>query len=481
MKNIKKVGMMLGVFALMVLSTALPVLAATGEFSTGSDFTQIFQTKGFVGNAEILTKLSFVSALVSDIISICGFIGVSLTVIRLMLSLLYLSNPVIFDEIDELKQASLSVSGVNKESAKSLAGYFLLPGGSNTFSKAKGGIFDTIVYFLLSHMPNVKNYSDFKEGSENSMDKTNITAYVLKVSPKIIMQIFFFSIAWNGVLMQAYGSVVDAMGVAAERVVTDDFSVFVNNALNSGLGHSFPYITGTDSDKFKASVAKSVYNKATQQLQASQRSQKNYDLIGAYIEQHIVKEMDEATLKDIATQGTSSSTGNTEADIAWDKVTWENAGDKQLSKSDCTVVNGATYHGDSDEDSKKYSKVVSYTDGNYYAVASDGDNYVAGYKVSANKAKTTDTSSNGLAVSDEVYKNLKVTATFSETNVRDTTVNDWTKTDIGYVYCWDIANNAELKSSIKMPSTGQGYVICAITFSSNSVGTNYWSYVDKSE
>lgn len=303
------------ILSALVLMQCLPVYASE-VFSTGDEFTQLFHTRGFMGNAEVLTKLSFVASLVSNVISICGFIGVSLTVIRLMISLLYKSNPVLFDEIDEIKKNNTWSGG---EGAKGMAGgalKFMFGGSLNGIKeKSGGGVIDTIIWFVLGAMPNVKHYSDFADdnGDEKLKDMST-TQYLLKISPKIIMQVFFFSIAWNGVLFQAYGSVVDAMGVAAQRVVNDDLSVAVENVLATGKKYSFAFDkTGDAFGKFKQNVAESMYAEACKKMSKSTRTQQNYYDVGCAIDAIVAKlDMDQVIQVGSASSGKLNFNKNTD-------------------------------------------------------------------------------------------------------------------------------------------------------------------------
>ena len=92
-----------------------------------------------------------------------------------------------------------------------------------------------IIGFVLSLLPDIKAYSDYNpdKPAYNLEESDTITTYLLKISLPTIMTILFFSLGFSGTLWQAYGNVVDAMAVAAEKVVQVDLAGYVNKALNS--------------------------------------------------------------------------------------------------------------------------------------------------------------------------------------------------------------------------------------------------------
>lgn len=472
-------------FSCMLFPQALTVYASeTGSFSTNDNFTQLFHTKGFMGNAEVLTKLNWVAGLVSAVISICGFIGVSLTVIRLMISLLYKSNPVLFDEIDEIKKSNTWSGG---EGAKGIIGgsvKFLLGGSINGIKeKSGGGIIDTIIWFFLGAMPNVKHYSDFNEGGDEKLKDLATTQYILKVSPKIIMQVFFFSIAWNGVLFQAYGSVVDAMGVVAQRWVNDDLVVAVENTLDTGKKYSFTFKNnGTQFGEFQQTVANNMYSKACKKMSKSTRSHEQYYEVGVAIDNMVAELTEEAVVQvGSASSGKVNLNQNFEKNLS-SSTTWA-ADNASTTKIEGTV-------GD---------KVCTYTTGTgkkqqAYTVNKiiDGNGNVVGY-VSSGKGKPkyiaapntsgSDTASNAgaLQASSAVYGHLSCESYTTSQLPAGATANTWESVDGRLQYVAELTNvgaNSGVSWVISSETTPTLYLVSNIYYTDNaSAGTNYFERV----
>lgn len=473
--NVKKQGAIACAVAIAATMLQTSNVFAAEVFSTGDSFTQLFHTRGFMGNAEILTKLNFVAALVSDVISVCGFIGVSLTVIRLMISLLYKSNPVLFDEIDEIKQSNTWSGG---EGVKGMAGgtvKFLLGGSLNGIkNKSGGGIIDTIIWFVLGAMPNVKHYSDSADGGDEKLKDLSTTQYLLKISPKIIMQIFFFSIAWNGVLFQAYGSVVDAMGVAAQRAVNDDLAIAVENALDTGKTYAFTFENdGTAFGAFKQSVAEDMYNEARKKMSKSTRTQENYYDVGVAIE-NLVKTLDE---NDVVTVG--SALANT--------INVNQSAEEQLKNSntwtgcDTGLPEGATQEStvicQMTDGSKTYDvyRVVKDKELVGYAAAGGGSpKYIAKSKVA-----TTGT----VQVNSGVYDNVHIDS--YTTSSADGAENGVWKAENGRIrmcYCIsDVGAGSNVAWVITSQSTPNVYLVCNLYYQETSTGANYLQKVSSSE
>lgn len=288
----------------VLLYMLMPVSVYAEQFSTGDDLTVLFHTRGFMGNAEVLSKLNWVGALVSSIISVSCFIGLALTVIRIMFSLLYLSARNLFDTVHEVKQAGNGGGGIKDY----LSGFGKVFGSS---AQKTSGL-DTIVIFILSLLPDIKYYSDF--GDESKMpnglkEDDGVTQYILKISLGTILSIFFFSIGWNGVLWQAYGSVVNGLGVAAERLVTDEFAVAIDDWLNTGKAYSVNLTDGTERGKFRQKLVKDAISKTNRHLNKSHKEADILHAIGSWIEKRVCA-YDSAELLKVAT-GTAHGVNTT--------------------------------------------------------------------------------------------------------------------------------------------------------------------------
>lgn len=467
----------------MLFSQALTVYASeTGSFSTNDNFTQLFHTKGFMGNAEVLTKLNWVAGLVSAVISICGFIGVSLTVIRLMISLLYKSNPVLFDEIDEIKKSNTWSGG---EGAKGMIGgsvKFLLSGSINGIKeKSGGGIIDTIIWFFLGAMPNVRHYSDFNEGGDEKLKDLSTTQYILKVSPKIIMQVFFFSIAWNGVLFQAYGSVVDAMGVVAQRWVNDDLVVAVENALDTGKKYSFTFKNnGTKFGEFQQTVANNMYSKACKKMSKSTRSQEQYYEVGIEID-GMVKELTEEAVVQVG----SANSGKVNLNQSFEKTlseskTWVNASTDKIVGTVGDKV--CTYMTGTGKKQQTYTvKKITDENGTVVGYVSSG-NGKAKY-LAASSASGSDTTSNAgaLQASSAVYGHLSCESYTTSQLPVGATENTWQSIDGRLQYVKELTNvgaNSGVSWVISSATTPKLYLVSNIYYTdSATAGTNYFERV----
>lgn len=216
--------------------------------------TSLFNTRAFSGSMSTISKLNWVGWLLSGIISVFCLVGLFLTVFRIMASLMYLSGRNVFDKIHEIKTSgSGGVLGVKDQL------FTALKGGNST-----GTGLDSIIYFLLSLLPDVKMYSDFADGADIkglSKDAT-ATEYLLKISIPTVMMIFFLSIGFSGTLWQMFGTCVDAMVVAAEKVANTNLSSSVERLLNADSYYQFGFgDDGSKWGKLQENMAKDMYNK----------------------------------------------------------------------------------------------------------------------------------------------------------------------------------------------------------------------------
>lgn len=225
----------------------------TGNIMVASKLTDLFYMKAFSGSMATISKLNWIGALMSGIISVFSLIGICLTVFRIMDTLLYLSGRNIFDQISDIKNSTkgpiLGLPNLFKETIVS-------------GNRASG--VDAIVQFLLGLMPDIKAYSDYsgERSNPNLNDDDSVSQYLLKTAIPNIMMLFFLSIGYSGVLWQMFGTVVDAMAVAAEKVASTNLAYSVNKLLNTDAYYKFGFgDDGTKWGELQNNIANSIYNK----------------------------------------------------------------------------------------------------------------------------------------------------------------------------------------------------------------------------
>lgn len=241
---------------IMLFLVALIVLLPGSVYATdgysGGKLTDLFSTDAFTGNWEVFTKMNFIGKIMSWSISVFSLIGVFTVALRVMLTMLYLSGKNFWDNIDEIKSAG------KNQSMFGMKALF-----DNAYNAKYGTGLDAIISFFLSMFPNVKAYSDYASDAKhanNLSEHDTVTAFLLKTALPNILIIFAFSMGFNGTLWAAYGTVVEAMGVAAENFVDTNMSALVDRAINTGSNYQFAYNSdGTKYGDFKQTVTKKVY------------------------------------------------------------------------------------------------------------------------------------------------------------------------------------------------------------------------------
>lgn len=221
---------------------------AAGAGSVQS-LTDLFYMKAFSGSTEVLAKMNWLGGLMSAIISIFCFIGLFQLVLRIVITLMYLSGRNLFDTIHDIKSKSTGTA-------------FGLPSlAKSTFNSEYGSGLDALVGFFLGLAPDIKTYSDYADGRVryNLSEDDTATTYMLKISLPTIVMIFFLSIGWSGTLWQMYGTVVDAMAVAAQRFTDTRLDTIVNRALNADSYYKFGF-PSTELGKFRNKLASKMYS-----------------------------------------------------------------------------------------------------------------------------------------------------------------------------------------------------------------------------
>lgn len=226
---------------------------------SADNFTDIFYTNSFRGAFSWFKKLDWIGMLVQMVISVFSLFGVALLVIRIMTSMLYLSSKGMWEEVHDLKSSG-------GESEKDFLGLF---GMAKSWAKGKSGTgFDAIIGAVLMLLPDVKKYSDFGEKSKGDFSEDiTISQYMLKIALPTVMTVFFFAMGFNGTLFQALAVTVDAMGTVADKVVSVNYSAFIDDITTASSNYEFTLdADGTNLGKLKQSIAKDVYKLAVRQI-----------------------------------------------------------------------------------------------------------------------------------------------------------------------------------------------------------------------
>lgn len=267
-------------FALWV-ATQLPLLSA-------DEFTDVFYTNSFRGSFEWFKKLDWIGMVVQAVISVFSLVGVSLIVIRVMTSMLFLSAKGLWEEVHDLKQ-----SGGESEMYD-----FGLVNMAKSWAKGKAGTgLDAILGAVLVLLPDVKRYSDFGEKSGQKFDEdVTISQYMLKIALPTVLAVFFLAMGFNGTLVKGLAVTVDAMGTLADKAVSVNYAGFVEDLVASGSGYKFTFaMEGTEKGKLQNSIAKDIYGRAVSEARGANQAQ--LYAIGQKIEEIVKNEIDDRVAK----------------------------------------------------------------------------------------------------------------------------------------------------------------------------------------
>lgn len=231
----------------------------TIHLALADNLLDLFDSYAFRGSLKTIDKFNWVGKLMSYIISVFSMIGLFLVCYQRLISLLYLAGRNTFDTVHEIKSSLSGGSGRDAFGIRSMFTNAMQGGGQY------GTGLDAIVGFLLSLLPDVKKYSDYnpERMAFNVQEDDSCTTYMLKTAIPTIMMIFFFAMGYNGTLWQGYGVIVDAMGTAADQLVSADLNSIVSTAMNTGKAYKFSW-DASDSDygDFMQDMVKAVYKQA---------------------------------------------------------------------------------------------------------------------------------------------------------------------------------------------------------------------------
>lgn len=272
--------------AVCMFVTLLGVLVATQPsvvIARADNLVDIFYTNSFRGSFEWFKKMDWLGMLVQAVISIFSLVGVSLIVIRIMTSLLYLSAKGLWEEVHDLKQGG-------GESELYDFGFVNM---AKSWAKGKAGTgLDAIFGAVLILLPDVKKYSDFGEKSgEKFDDDTTMTQYILKILLPTVLAISFLAMGFNSTLTKGLAVTVDGLGAFADKCVSVNFAGFVDDMVNSGTGYKFTFAAaGTQEGKLQEALAKDLYGRVMSSARGANTAQ--LQQIGINIESAINENFD---------------------------------------------------------------------------------------------------------------------------------------------------------------------------------------------
>lgn len=268
LKKLRSLSLIIGVLLTIVILS--PVLVGA---DSGGELTDLFQTSAFSGSWEVFSKFNWLGKILNFIISAFCLIGMVMIAFRLILTLLYKSNEALFDKVYDLKQHG---------KGQKFFGFGSM--GREVFQGNYGVGLDAAVGFLLSLLPDIKSYSDYNPEKMmfNLSEDDTLTTYILKVSLPTIMALFFFSIGFNGTLLQGFGNVAYAMSTGAKRLVEIDLASGVNKIMGAGSYYQFSYNTKDQFEKFQKNIATGIYNKVL--LKMSDLSTGSMQSVGSSIQ-----------------------------------------------------------------------------------------------------------------------------------------------------------------------------------------------------
>lgn len=247
------------ILELLLIAMCTYLVLNTIHLVLADNLLDLFDSYAFRGSLKTIDKFNWVGKLMSYIISVFSMIGLFLVCYQRLISLLYLAGRNTFDTVHEIKSSLSGGSGRDAFGIRSMFTNAMQGGGQY------GTGLDAIVGFLLSLLPDVKKYSDYnpERMAFNVQEDDSCTTYMLKTAIPTIMMIFFFAMGYNGTLWQGYGVIVDAMGTAADQLVSTDLNSIVSTAMNTGKAYKFSW-DASDSDygDFMQDMVKAVYKQA---------------------------------------------------------------------------------------------------------------------------------------------------------------------------------------------------------------------------
>lgn len=272
---------------MLFLSLGFLMIAAPGiAFADEVNLTDIFATDAFRGSWDVIQKFNFVGLAMNWIISVFCLIGLFLLLVQKMATILYLSGRVTFDTVHELK---------NEGKGQKFFGFGAMT--KSVYSGNYGTGLDAIIGFLLSLVPDFKEYSDYSEkamGRSNLTEDDTIGTWAMKTLFPTVLTIFFLSIGFSGTLFKAYGMVVEGLAAAADKIVDTDLGYYVDRTLSNGTSYKYSAESNARGS-FKNKVFTNVYGKVLSK--SGSLSTEVKQTVGRNIEDKVINKLTASNIK----------------------------------------------------------------------------------------------------------------------------------------------------------------------------------------
>lgn len=307
----------IGILCSFIIYSMLLIFSST--VAKADSLMDLFTTDAFTGSWEVFSHFQIIGFLMNFAISAFSLIGLFLIVYQRFITLLYLSSRTTFDKIHEIKQSGNGTRFLGFEGI-----------GKNIFKASNGTGLDAIVSFVLSLLPDVKEYSDYRDGDRpyNLKDSDTAMQYIMKVSLPTVMLLFLFTIGFSGTLFRIYGNVVEAMATAGDTFVNTKLSTYVDKLINKGSAYKFAYEDdGTEIGKLRQRIAESIYTSVIKYI-----DNPNSDAM-----LQIGKKVDDTVAAQFTADGIAKVLGNQGDKAAW---SGDDSGAKNIQFT--TVVNAST-------------------------------------------------------------------------------------------------------------------------------------------
>lgn len=246
------------VFLLTILVVVMIPNVAFADGGQSSGIDTILRSNTLQGQDTFRNTIAgYLHKPISFIITICGFLIVTFSFLRVAITFLYLMFPDIFDRIDAYQKQTLQ-------------------GGL----KDKRPI-DIISYIFALIMPNVKSLTDYAN-DDTDMDKSPME-YLKKKLPMVIFCIIIGAMIYDGQARAFMAKAADVGMLFGNIIEEHDTVGAVQNFLGDGDRYVFVYDTSTQEGKNKLKIAKAL-QQHLHGLNPNLKSPEHSDAIGKYVE-----------------------------------------------------------------------------------------------------------------------------------------------------------------------------------------------------
>lgn len=291
-------------FFTFIFICLLQVVCLATNISANSDIMHIIDSPTLRGRNDLVDKYSTTIAFIAQcIITAVGFFVIALKTITIAFSILYLTNPALWNKVHEIKEHAKQ----QKDN-------------------------DWLSHIVSIVTPDIKGYSDFSDQNQaqtawDDGGLETIGTYVKKHGITFVVLITLASVLWSGKMLKLVGALSEGCVAVVDMALSIDYAGKVKGILEADRDYKFMFDANTEKGQLQERLAKSLYNQVKTAV-SDNRTSSFLNSLGEGVE----KVVNEMSSKDDLVGGTNTKHVNWNNPSLTYQIEWNSDAPKDHGK-----------------------------------------------------------------------------------------------------------------------------------------------------